>query len=37
MNNSKDNHVEEIMTLAATWAFLVFAFSIGYLLATVTF
>lgn len=37
MNNSKENHLEEIMTVAATWAFWVVTFSIGYLLAQVTF
>ncbi len=37
MNYLKDNHLEEIMIVAATWAFWVFTFSIGYLLAKVTF
>ena len=37
MNYFKDHHLEEIMTVAATWAFWVVTFSIGYLLAQVTF
>jgi len=42
MNYSKDNHLEdnhlkEILIVAATWAFWVFSFSIGLLLAQVTF